>query len=389
MAKMNDPIIALMKDHTIEVHPKKKYGSLIKNSDVEYIMINVGVYAPEYLIIPRSECIRDIEYMSMTYTLYIEFDSECGSSEDELQTSHIEGKDAIDLYRAIHGLYKLEAIRLSEAYMSMSIEITSEYFMADATVFIDTGKKEIDIDMLRDAPGGLIHDVSQLIKLINRQITGDESIPVIPHANHTEMVVIDHCTNRWSLKDPGYKYSKKEKNFLRGVPLPSFECYAFISFKDFNLIKKISTFDETSYPYIRIDQTPLPKGVKLNGQNIIDYDNQYIELLTVDGSAYPAYSPECILEDVNNMRYIFEHYLIKYHFMYGELGQETMLDYSYTFKGSSPQKGCCKQVFSFSIDENDIESKSDFFDLFMEELRVNYKKHKGEIKDEFDNSIDG
>ena len=76
---LNDKIIALRTDHSITLHDIDEVSDITKDKGIEYLLVSVGTYSPEYLVIERDKFIRKFHkaYMKLLLSIEIYCDGMC------------------------------------------------------------------------------------------------------------------------------------------------------------------------------------------------------------------------------------------------------------------------------------------------------------------------
>ena len=374
---LNDKIIALRTDHSITLHDIDEVSDITKDKGIEYLLVSVGTYSPEYLVIERDKFIRKFHkaYMKLLLSIEIYCDGMCINT--DLKNIDMECNNVIEFYRMVHSLYKLRACDVVDSNMFNYEGCTTEYKLKNVELFVDIKKNSKLIDIDRESEGTKKHDVAYVIETLNFMAMGSCDKDIIPAVRSNEFFFICPEAGTWTFEynyDDKFKPKDREFEYLRSVSLCTFNCIVFIPARDYEMLKTIDTFKMYTNIYIPIEQNPLPIGTDINGYNIIDLDGYYIELLSVLECC--AYSVDEIIEFIVNFKYLYSHYLVRDDAIYGYMETYVVLEFMYILKGKAANREC-REEFHFSKNADSIKDKNDFYDEFMHDLAKSIKKHTG------------
>ena len=95
---LNDKIIALRTDHSITLHDIDEVSDITKDKGIEYLLVSVGTYSPEYLVIERDRFIRKFHkaYMKLLLSIETYCDGMCINT--DLKSIDMECNNVIEFY---------------------------------------------------------------------------------------------------------------------------------------------------------------------------------------------------------------------------------------------------------------------------------------------------
>lgn len=336
-----------------------------KDSDVKYVVIDVGLYEPEYLVIPRETFIRKFKEAVISYDYHIEVYCDGLTNSSESRPGIMVCKNVVDFYRAVHSLKKISAsnILLHDDYYAVAVEGK----LSNVDIFINIKDKIRDINIESTSEADSKYDIIYVIETLNYMVYGDSSIPIIPGKASKYSISIDVQSGRWKCGIP--------IGNIMSVYQPYFECTSFISSDDFILLTQISEYHVIVTDYVLIQQNQLPFGETIDSTNISEYDGYYLEVLRENEVCAHIFTTENLIEVLVNLKYIYNASYLESEAIYGLMDVRGLLTISYTFRKteSAPNYGSVI-TFNYDINEEKANSSTRIYENFMKKLRKNYKK---------------
>jgi hypothetical protein len=372
-----DPIILLRKNGFISLTNIENLDHATrKESNVMYVVIDVGLDTPEYLIIPRERFIRKFKYAEFIFDYHIAVYCDGLVNDSDKRSCHFICKNVIEFYRTVHSLCKLEAANrfLHDDFYTVSVE--GKFTNANLLIDIKGKPKSIDIESTSESSNK--HDSSYVLDIINFMVYDDASVYMIPDSSDTPRVSIDLENYVW--------YPKQFKSDMMSVYQEFFRCNTFITKKDLNTLNNIvfrNGFYATSFEYIMIPRNHLPEGEEIDSRNIYTYDGEYIELLRECNMNAQPYSLYSLLEFLVNVRYLYDSARLEADVAYGEMDVKILLSVQYHFRKEDGPNYSSIISFNYDINENMIMKGMDIYDDFIKKVKKNYKKFvRGECVEE-------
>lgn len=342
-----------------------------KNSGVSYVVINVGLELPEYLIIPRERFIRNFKEAQFEFDYNVSAYIEGSANNSDRKHCSFDCKTVIDFYRTCHSILKLQA-----SYNIMFDCYNPVYVDAILTNFwfrIKTKKTCESINIEGEAEGDEKHEVAFVMRTINYAVYGDAEKYVIPERMDC-LPYIDIENARWCLDE------FKRKSGMRSIFQPYFLCTSFMDYEDIKALYKLEYIDFLYSTYILIPQNPLPYGEKITSSNIHDYDGYFIELLYTNESGHYRHRSEIInsvLALISNAAHIFMSMKISDEIAYGDMQTHGILTISY--KVTKPDKKNPSHMYYYDITEDKLNHNVNLYSDFVKHIKKHYKRY---IKEE-------
>lgn len=374
--KDKDPIILLRSNGYVSlVEPDEIDKATRKETNVSYVLIDVGLTTSEYLVIPREDFIRKFKGASIEFDYHVEVYVDSFTNPSEVRHGVIVCKNVVEFYRAVHSLMKIKAtcLLLHDDFYNTVVEGK----LTEVTLTTNIKGKINEICVETESQSDSRHDVTYVIETLNYMVYGDPGKSIIPDIrNVPKSIYMDLESRAW--------YRKYHKNTdIMSVNQNFFECTSFIPKEDFVDLAMIGEYHTSVTNYIMIEQNPLPDDVEISSRNISELDGYNLEVLRdYEMSAYMS-SVDNLIELLTNMKYIYDSSRLESKAAYGELEVLSFMSISYRFKRmeKAPNYGRVV-VFNYDVDEKLLSKHPDIYADFVRKLRKNYKKFmRGLVED--------
>ena len=364
--KMDDNIILLMKDGKISLCTSKDVSSLTKkDSDVKYVMIDVGMYTNEYVMIPKERFIRKFKHAVLNFEYHIEAYCEGLTCSTDPRPGKIVCNNVVDFYRAVHSIQKLWAVALLMHDDFYAISCEGKLSQVDISITIGKHTQNICIETTADSTS--MYDAEYVLESINYMVYGNPSINVIPDkVDNPNYISVDVNNLMWTY---GFYQTGITASFQE-----CFKCWSFIPSDIYDLIFMLdSGVSVTQYVYVPITQNYMP-DIEIDGSTIYDLDGTYLEVLFERDLSFRRVDIGFLIEFIMNAKYIFFNGYAECEAQYGEMNEDLLLVVSYSFLKEYGPRYNFKPLFEFSINREMIDSNADIYQKFVKSLERNYKK---------------
>jgi hypothetical protein len=386
-------VILLYKDHVIRVADDGRLNDIRKCDDIEYCLIPVGVYSPQYMILKPNQIVKGFKKFAMQGTLCLEMYSkqeDFGSCE-RIKELSFECNTLAEFYQRIHSLVKLNGYGINfisdfsrySSFLLKGVKLAYTY---------KKGKSKI-INVDNESSTADSKPISYILSVINYMVFGDSKKPVIPIC--TDKIILNIKDKSWYDKDD-VTDSKRLllKDSLISFSDDKFGTVTFIPYKDSRLLEVVAEASLRTIVYMDYPHNEVPEEVyeMLNGDSVYDWDGDALEVLLDDYSDLTT--SKDVVSVLNNFKYIYQCKRIWADIFYGNLkGIHIILEVGYLINYDDMIEGqlspanyysCHGNIrprnmsYLFTVNEYTLEGKDDVYEDFLTMIEDAIKEHDEE-----------
>ena len=364
---MDDKIILLRKNGKMSVCNVKDVVELTKkHGDVVYVLIDVGMYTNEYLMIPREKFIRKFKYAEIRFCYHIEVYTDGLTCSTDPRPGVIICNNVLEFYRAVHSIQKLNssALIMHDDFYAVSYENK----LSQVDLLIRIGKDTQHICIETSTQSTSMHDVNYVLETINYMVYGNPSISVIPDiSDNPKALTVDTNKMYW-------KMGPHDSN-IWPMYLNTFKCWTFLPCDDYDLMKTVEDSMINLVVYVPIRQG-LTEDMEVTAENIHELDGMNLEVIFERDLILWNSCVEGIVEFIQNAKYLFMARYVELQAQYGDMEEDLILILSYRFKSKLGPKYDFRPTFSFTINRQMVESDTDIYKKFTKSLHKNFMMFK-------------